>query len=203
LHLALDCVPFLCRSSSRNVSGPTPTAVFALATPKSPMDRGGNWQLHLFLYCKLFCFSVLLSGTHQGRAWNQTTQPELVTKPWQRLAHAQTACVSHITLSEAEQSKKRHILGMMDLAVTGDGASRCPKSGSWALRASRGSTLAGTTRGPSPCLCRASVWTGRAGRPLGRQVGTLIGGRSTSVMLCSAMHHTSHSYLSLCPFPFP
>jgi hypothetical protein len=121
-----------------------------------------------------------------------------------RRAHAQTACVSHITLSEAEQCEIWHILGMMDVAVTGDGASRCPKSGSWALRASRGSTLAGTTRGPSPCLCRASVWTGRAGRPaIGLAGGHSHWGRSTSVMQCNAMHHASHSYLSLCPLPFP
>jgi hypothetical protein len=32
-------------SSSRKASGLTPTAVFALATPKSPIDRGGRWQL--------------------------------------------------------------------------------------------------------------------------------------------------------------
>jgi hypothetical protein len=27
---------------------------------------------------------ILISDTHQGRVWNQTTQPELVAKPWQR-----------------------------------------------------------------------------------------------------------------------
>jgi hypothetical protein len=32
-------------SSSRTVLGLTPTEVFALATPKSPIDRGGRWQL--------------------------------------------------------------------------------------------------------------------------------------------------------------
>jgi hypothetical protein len=62
---------------SRKVSGLTPTAVFALATPKSPIDRGGRWQLQFYLYCKFFYFFVLLSDTHQGRVWNQTTQPEL------------------------------------------------------------------------------------------------------------------------------
>jgi hypothetical protein len=31
-----------------------------------------------------FYFSVLLSDTHQGRVWNQTTQPGLVVKPCQR-----------------------------------------------------------------------------------------------------------------------
>jgi hypothetical protein len=36
-----------CSSSSRTFSGLKPTAVFALATPKSPIDRGGKWQLHL------------------------------------------------------------------------------------------------------------------------------------------------------------
>jgi hypothetical protein len=72
-------------SSSRKVSGLTPTAVFALATPKSPIDRGGRWQLQFCLLCNwFFYFSVILSDTHQGRVWNQTTQPELVTKPWQR-----------------------------------------------------------------------------------------------------------------------
>jgi hypothetical protein len=58
--------------------------VFALATPKSPTDRGGRWQLQHNLYCNRFYFSVLLSDIHQGRMWNQTTQPELVAKPWQR-----------------------------------------------------------------------------------------------------------------------
>jgi hypothetical protein len=31
-----------------------------------------------------YYFFVFLSDTHQGRVWNQTTQPELVAKPWQR-----------------------------------------------------------------------------------------------------------------------
>jgi hypothetical protein len=78
------CMHVSCNSTSRNVSGLTPTAVFALATPKSPIDRGWRWQLQLILYCNLFCFLVLLSDTHQGRVWNQITQPELVAKPWQR-----------------------------------------------------------------------------------------------------------------------
>jgi hypothetical protein len=43
-----------CSSSSRKASGLTPTAVFALATPKSPIDRGGRWQIQLYLYCNLF-----------------------------------------------------------------------------------------------------------------------------------------------------
>jgi hypothetical protein len=52
LQLEIKC---LCSSSSsRKVSGLTPTAVFALATPKSPIDRGGRWQLQLYLYCILF-----------------------------------------------------------------------------------------------------------------------------------------------------
>jgi hypothetical protein len=32
------CITAVLRSSSRKVSGLTPTAVFALATPKSPID---------------------------------------------------------------------------------------------------------------------------------------------------------------------
>jgi hypothetical protein len=52
---------------SRKVSGLTPTAVFALATPKSPIDRGGRWQLHCVYTAIFFYFSVLLSDTHQGR----------------------------------------------------------------------------------------------------------------------------------------
>jgi hypothetical protein len=74
-----------CSSSSRKGLGLTPTTVFALATPKSPIDRGGRWQLQLYLYC-IFSRFVLLSDTHQGGEWNQTTQPELVAKPWQRRA---------------------------------------------------------------------------------------------------------------------
>jgi hypothetical protein len=41
-------------SSSRKVSGLKPTAMFALATPKSPIDRGGRWQLQFHLYCNCF-----------------------------------------------------------------------------------------------------------------------------------------------------
>jgi hypothetical protein len=37
-----------CSSSSSKVSGFTPTAVFALATPKSPIDRGGRCPLQLY-----------------------------------------------------------------------------------------------------------------------------------------------------------
>jgi hypothetical protein len=44
--------------SSRKVSGLTQTAVFALATPKSPIDRGGRWQLQFYLYCN-FVFTFL------------------------------------------------------------------------------------------------------------------------------------------------
>jgi hypothetical protein len=60
----------------------TTTAVFALATPKSPIDLGGRWQLQFTYIAIFFYFSVILSDTHQGRVWNQTTQPELVAGLW-------------------------------------------------------------------------------------------------------------------------
>jgi hypothetical protein len=51
------CFPFPCsRGSSRKVSGLTPAAVFALATPKSPIDRGGRKQLQFYLNCIFFTF---------------------------------------------------------------------------------------------------------------------------------------------------
>jgi hypothetical protein len=88
LSVTLQACGYLgsCSNSSRKGSGLTPTAVFALATPKSPIGRGGRWQLQLYLYIAIFFFyfSVILSDTHQGRVWNQATQPELVAKPWQR-----------------------------------------------------------------------------------------------------------------------
>jgi hypothetical protein len=34
----------------------------------------------IFTYIAFFFISVILSDTHQGRVWNQTTQPELVAK---------------------------------------------------------------------------------------------------------------------------
>jgi hypothetical protein len=37
----------------------------------------------------LFSLSALHSDTQQGRVWNQTTQPELVAKTWQRRECAQ------------------------------------------------------------------------------------------------------------------
>jgi hypothetical protein len=40
----------------------------------------GNYN---FINIAIFFF-VLLSDTHQGRVWNQITQPELVAKSWQR-----------------------------------------------------------------------------------------------------------------------
>jgi hypothetical protein len=55
----------VCSSSSRKVLGLTPTAVFALATPKSPIDRGGRWQLQFLLILQFFFyFSVILSDTN-------------------------------------------------------------------------------------------------------------------------------------------
>jgi hypothetical protein len=83
-QIAGQLIAIRCRPVVAVVSGLTRTAVFALATPNSPIDRGGRWQLQHFIYTAFFYFSVLLSDTHQGRVWNQTTQPELVPKPWQR-----------------------------------------------------------------------------------------------------------------------
>jgi hypothetical protein len=40
-------------------SGLTPTAVFALATPKSPIDRGGRWQLQFYFNCNFFCAALV------------------------------------------------------------------------------------------------------------------------------------------------
>jgi hypothetical protein len=51
--------------------------VFALATPKSSIDRGTEMANAVYLN-GIFCFSLLLSNTRQGRVWNQITQPELV-----------------------------------------------------------------------------------------------------------------------------
>jgi hypothetical protein len=56
MQVALSCPTWL-SSSSRKVSELTPTDVFALTTPKSPIDQGRIWQLQLNLFCKLFLLS--------------------------------------------------------------------------------------------------------------------------------------------------
>jgi hypothetical protein len=59
----VSCNKFLPSSSRRRrrrkVSGLTLTAVFALATPKSPIDRGGRWQLQLTLHFFTFPYYPL------------------------------------------------------------------------------------------------------------------------------------------------
>jgi hypothetical protein len=74
--------PFVCMnhrglvcSSSRKVLGLTPTAVFALATPKSPIDRGGRWQLQLYLYCNLFF--LLFRLCHSDVLFSATRKPAI------------------------------------------------------------------------------------------------------------------------------
>jgi hypothetical protein len=79
--LSLANVGRLCSSSSRKVSGLTPTAVFALATPKSPIDRGGRWQLQLSLILHFLFFRHTLrhppgqsvESNHTARAGRQSS----------------------------------------------------------------------------------------------------------------------------------
>jgi hypothetical protein len=58
--------------------------VLALATAQSPTDRGREMAITIHIYCGFILLSVFLSDTHQGRVWDQSTQPELVAKPLQR-----------------------------------------------------------------------------------------------------------------------
>jgi hypothetical protein len=47
MHVHLQPLKALRFWPGRKVSGLTPTEVFALATPKSPINRGGRWSLQL------------------------------------------------------------------------------------------------------------------------------------------------------------
>jgi hypothetical protein len=52
--------------------------------PKASLIGVGDGNYNLTYNAILFYLFVQLSDTRQGRLWNQTTQPELVAKPWQR-----------------------------------------------------------------------------------------------------------------------